>query len=165
MRLRSRAAHSHYMSRTDSASRVIQAEPERVFAALVDADALAAWLPPNGMTGMFERFDLRPGGSYRLVLTYDDGLQESGKTTVDSDVVEARFIEISVNERIVQEVDFVSEDQAFAGTMTMTWKLSAEGSCTRLEVRADDVPTGISPEDHAAGMESSLANLAAFVED
>jgi uncharacterized protein YndB with AHSA1/START domain len=151
------------MSRTDLASRVVQAEPERVFAALVDADALASWLPPNGMTGKFERFDLRPGGSYRLLLTYDDGRQ-AGKTTGDSDVVESRFIEISANERIVQEVDFVSDDPAFAGTMTMTWELSAEGSNTRVEVRADDVPAGISPEDHAAGLESSLANLAGFVE-
>jgi uncharacterized protein YndB with AHSA1/START domain len=152
------------MARTDSASRVVQAEPERVFAALVDADALTAWLPPNGMTGNFERFDLRPGGSYRLVLTYDDRSQGSGKTTGDSDVVEARFIEISANERLVQEVDFVSDDPAFAGTMTMTWELSAEGSRTRVKVRADDVPTGISPEDHAAGLESSLANLAGYVE-
>lgn len=134
-----------------------------MFAALVDADALATWLPPNGMTGKFERFNLRPGGSYRLVLTYDDGPQGSGKTTGDSDVVEARFIEISANERIVQEVDFVSDDPAFAGTMTMTWELSAQGSHTRVEVRADDVPTGISPEDHRSGLESSLANLADFV--
>jgi uncharacterized protein YndB with AHSA1/START domain len=153
------------MSRTDSASRVIQAERERVFAALVDADALTAWLPPSGMSGRFERFDARPGGSYRLVLSYDDGLQGSGKTTSDSDVVEARFIEIAVNERIVQEVDFVSDDPAFAGTMTMTWELSAEDSRTRVEVRADNVPRGISPEDHAAGLESSLANLASFIED
>jgi uncharacterized protein YndB with AHSA1/START domain len=134
------------------------------FSAVVDnADALAAWLPPNGMTGKFERFDLRPGGSYRLVLTYDDGPQGSGKTTGDSDVVEARFIEISANERIVQEVDFVSDDPAFAGTMTMTWELSADGGHTRVEVRAEDVPTGISPDDHGAGLESSLANLAGFL--
>jgi uncharacterized protein YndB with AHSA1/START domain len=143
----------------------MQVTPERVFSALVDADALAAWLPPNGMSGKFERFDLRPGGSYRLVLTYDDVSQASGKTTSDSDVVEARFIEISVNKRIVQEVDFVSDDPAFAGTMTMTWELSAEGGHTRVKVRADDVPNGIAPEDHAAGLESSLANLAAYVEE
>jgi uncharacterized protein YndB with AHSA1/START domain len=152
------------MSRTDSANRVIRAERERVFAALVDADALAAWLPPDGMSGRFERFDARAGGSYRLVLTYDEGLTESGKSTSDSDIVEARFVEISPSERIVQAVDFVSDDPAFAGTMTMTWELSSESGGTRVEVRAADVPAGISPEDHAAGLASSLANLAAFVE-
>jgi uncharacterized protein YndB with AHSA1/START domain len=152
------------MPRTESASRVIHATPESIFAALVEADALVAWLPPHGMSGRFERFDARPGGSYRLVLTYDEGSGGSGKTTDDSDAVEARFVEISPGKRIVQEVDFVSDKPAFAGTMTMTWELSDAGAGTRVEVRADDVPTGISPEDHAAGMESSLANLAGFVE-
>jgi hypothetical protein len=87
----------------------------------------------------------------------------SGKTTHDSDIVEARFVEILPHERIVQ-VGFVSDEPTFAGTMTMTWELSAQSSGTRVRVRADDVPPGISPEDHAAGLESSLANLAAFVE-
>jgi uncharacterized protein YndB with AHSA1/START domain len=116
------------------------------------------------MTGRFERFDARPGGSFRLVLTYKDGSSGSGKATPESDIVEARFIDIVPNTRVVQAVDFVSDDPAFAGTMTMTWELSVQDDGTRVEIRADDVPTGIAPEDHVAGMESSLANLAAFVE-
>ena len=56
---------------------------------LLDRDALMAWLPPRGMTARFERFDPRPGGSYRLVLTYADASATSGKATPDSDVVEA----------------------------------------------------------------------------
>jgi uncharacterized protein YndB with AHSA1/START domain len=152
------------MSRTDSASRVIRAHPERVFAALVDPEALVVWLPPGGMTGRFEWFDARPGGSYRLVLTYKDRSSGSGKTTGDSDVVEARFVDVVPNVRVVQSVDFVSDDPALAGTMTMTWELSAENGGTLLEIRADDVPTGISAEDHAVGLASSLANLATFLE-
>ena len=152
------------MSRTDSVSRVIRADPERVFPALVDAEALSRWLPPAGMSGRFEKFVAVPGGSYRLVLTYDDDTAAVGKTTSSSDVVEARFVDIVPDERVVQAVDFVSDDPAFAGTMTMTWELSAEGSGTRVELRAEDVPSGISREDHETGMASSLANLAAFVE-
>jgi uncharacterized protein YndB with AHSA1/START domain len=45
------------MSRTDTASRVIGAPPDRVYAALTDSDALAVWLPPDGMTGRFEPLD------------------------------------------------------------------------------------------------------------
>jgi uncharacterized protein YndB with AHSA1/START domain len=153
------------MARTDSASRVIRADPERVFAALVDPEALAVWLPPSGMTGRFERFDARPGGSFRLVLTYqDDSSSGSGKATPDSDIVEARFVDVVPGVRVVQSVDFVSGDPAFAGTMTMTWALSASDSGTRVEIRAEDVPAGISAEDHAVGLASSLANLAAFLE-
>lgn len=148
--------------RVDTASRLIAAQSDTVFAALVDGDALSAWLPPTGMTGRFEHFDARPGGSYRLVLTYSEGGR--GKATADTDVVEARFVEIVAGARVVQAVDFVSADTAFAGTMTMTWEVAPVGGRTRVEIRAENVPSGISAEDHAAGLESSLANLAAYVE-
>jgi uncharacterized protein YndB with AHSA1/START domain len=152
------------MGRTDSASKVIAAPPDRVYAALVDPDALTAWLPPDGMSGRFERFDARPGGSYRLVLTYADASAAPGKATADSDIVEARFVDLVPGARVVQAVDFVSDDPAFAGTMTMTWEVTAADGGTRVEIRADDVPAGISAEDHAAGLASSLANLAGHLE-
>jgi uncharacterized protein YndB with AHSA1/START domain len=50
------------MAQTDTGSRVIPAPPDRVYAALVDPEALTAWLPPDGMSGRFERFGARPGG-------------------------------------------------------------------------------------------------------
>lgn len=87
-----------------------------MFSALVDADALAQWLPPRGMSGRFVRYDARPGGSYRLVLTYEDGSPGSGRATPESDVVEARFVELDPGVRVVQAVDFVSDDPSFAGT-------------------------------------------------
>lgn len=152
--------------RTDRGSRVVLAPPDRVFAALTDPDALAGWLPPAGMSGRFERFDLRPGGGYRLVLTYDDEAAgaASAKALDGTDVVEARFLEVVAGERIVQAVDFESDDPALAGTMTLTWAISPVAGGTRVEIVADDVPAGISAEDHAVGLWSSLVNLAAHVE-
>lgn len=151
------------MSRTDTASRVIPVPRERVFAALTDCNALEAWLPPAGMTGRFEHFDFRQGGSYRLVLTYADADGARGKATSDTDVVEARLVDVVVNERVVQEVDFVSDQPEYAGTMAMTWQMTAVASGTNVEIRADDVPDGISEEDHAVGMASSLAKLAEYL--
>ena len=116
------------------------------------------------MTARFERFDPRPGGSYRLVLTYLDASRSQGKATADSDIVEARYIEIVPDVRVVQAVDFESNDPAFAGTTTMTWELTATDGGTRVEIIADDVPDGISAEDHAAGLASSLANLADYLQ-
>ena len=142
----------------------MQAPVEATYAALVDPDALAAWLPPSGMTGRFERFDLRPGGSYRLVLTYDDPAASPGKAGDGTDVVEARFVDVVPGERVVQAVDFASDDPAFAGTMTMTWSVRAVDGGTEVSIVAEDVPVGISAEDHAAGIASSLANLAAHLE-
>ena len=152
------------MPRTDRASRVIAAPLERVYAALVDPDALIAWLPPEGMSGRFERFDARPGGSYRMVLTYADAFGAPGKATADSDIVEGRFLDVVPGARVVQAVDFVSDDPAYAGTMTMTWEVTAVDAGARVGIRADDVPDGISAQDHAAGLASSLANLAAYLE-
>jgi uncharacterized protein YndB with AHSA1/START domain len=152
------------MPRTDSASRVIAAPLESAWAALVDPGALVAWLPPGGMTGRLERFDARPGGSYRMVLTYSDASGAPGKATADSDIVEARFVDIVPGERVVQAVDFVSDDPAYAGTMVMSWEVTAAGAGTRVSIVAEDVPDGISAEDHAAGLASSLANLAGYLE-
>jgi uncharacterized protein YndB with AHSA1/START domain len=143
---------------------MIAAPLERVWAALIEPGALAAWLPPDGMTGRFERFDARPGGSYRMVLTYSDASAAPGKSSADSDIVEARFADIVPGERVVHEVDFVSDDPAFAGTMTMTWTVTEAGTGTRVDIVAENVPDGISAEDHAAGLTSSLKNLATYAE-
>jgi uncharacterized protein YndB with AHSA1/START domain len=116
------------------------------------------------MTGRFERFDARPGGSYRMVLTYADASGAPGKATADSDVVEARFIDIVPGERVVQAVDFVSDDPAYSGTMTMSWQITPVEAGTRVDIVAEDVPDGVTAADHAAGLASSLANLAAYVE-
>jgi uncharacterized protein YndB with AHSA1/START domain len=152
------------VTRTDAVSRVIPASREEIFAALTDADALTAWLPPAGMTGRFDHFEARPGGTYRLILTHADASVGRGKASAKSDIVEARFVDIVPGVRVVQAVDFVSEDPAYAGTVTMTWELTPVGGATRVEIRADHVPAGISSEDHAVGLTSSLANLARYLE-
>jgi hypothetical protein len=66
--------------------------------------------------------------------------------------------------RVVQAVDFVSDEPGYAGTMTMTWEVAPVEGGSRVEIRADNVPDGISAEDHATGLASSLANLAAYLE-
>jgi uncharacterized protein YndB with AHSA1/START domain len=115
------------------------------------------------MTAKFAHFDPEPGGSYRLVLTYRDPTSSGGKSSTDSDIVEARYVDIVPDDRVVQAVDFVSDDPAFAGTMTMTWALQAVDGGTRVEITAEDVPDGISAADHAEGLAASLENLAAYV--
>ena len=142
---------------------MVDASVDRAFAALVDRDALEVWLPPAGMVASFERFDPVTGGSYRLVLTYEDPEASAGKTSATSDVVEARYVEVVPGERVVQAIDFVADDPAFAGTMTMTWSVRATDGGTMVEIVADDVPAGISAEDHAAGLASSLDNLASYL--
>jgi uncharacterized protein YndB with AHSA1/START domain len=99
-----------------------------------------------------------------MVLTYSDAAGAPGKATADSDIVEARFVDIVPGERVVQAVGFVSDDPAYAGTMIMTWEVAAADAGTRVSIIAEGVPDGISAEDHAAGINSSLTNLATYLE-
>ena len=151
------------MKRIDTATRHVAASPEAVYRALIDPDARREWLPPTGMTGRFERFDARPGGSYRMILTYQDARGSPGKSSEKSDIVEGRFIALEPGKRIVEAVDFESDDPAFAGTMTMTWSVRPADGGADVAIAAANVPAGISQEDHAQGLASSLENLARFL--
>ncbi|MCX4718990.1 SRPBCC domain-containing protein [Streptomyces virginiae] len=152
------------MSRTDRAGRVIAAPPAAVYAALLDRESLEAWLPPDGMRGRIERWDPRPGGGFRMVLTYLDPAGAPGKTSDGTDVVDVGFAALTPPERVVQRAVFESEDVAYAGTMTLTWQLTAVAAGTDVTVTATDVPPGIDQAVHEVGISSSLANLAAYVE-
>jgi uncharacterized protein YndB with AHSA1/START domain len=149
--------------RTDHVSRIIDAPPHAVYQALVDRDALQAWLPPNGMRAEINAFEPWAGGAYHVTLYYEND-EIAGKTSANADVVRGQFVDIIENERIVQQFAFQSEDPAFAGTMIMTWRLAAVPEGTELTIVCENVPEGIRQEDHEAGMRSTLGNLAAFVE-
>ena len=143
---------------------LIARPPDEVFAALVDVEARTAWLPPAGMSGRFTWFDARPGGGYRLTLTYDDGTTR-GKSMENADVVEVRFTAVDEPRQLVEEADFVSDDPDLAGTMTMTWSLEPADRGTLVTITATDVPDGISSEDHATAFASTLDNLDRYVKD
>lgn len=152
--------------RTTRVTRLVQAPPETVYAALLDAKALAAWLPPAGMTGTVHVLEPRPGGRFRMTLTYDDPDEgPGGKTTDDTDTFEAQFVELVPGERVVWDVAFDSDRPGMSGTMRVTWELAA-GADGGTEVTAlcEDVPPGIRLEDNEAGTASSLENLARLVE-
>lgn len=152
------------MGRTDRASLLVHVDRAKVFPALTSRDALLSWLPPKGMHGRFERFDMRQGGSYRLVLTYEDAFGAPGKTSADSDVSEVRITQIIPGERIVQQIDFESDDPMFQGSMEMEWNLHDVDEGTEVEIVARNVPDGVRARDHAEGLTSSLTNLATYLE-
>lgn len=149
--------------RVDKASRVIHSSAETVYSAFADTDAWVHWLPPTGMTCEIEQFDFHEGGQYRIALLYQDD-SIAGKSGDHRDVTTGTFVELIPNHRMVQAVEFESGDPAFAGRMIMTWQLEPMGGDTRVTICAKNVPEGISPQDHAEGMQSTLENLARFVE-
>lgn len=152
-------------TRIDTASRVILAPARAIFRAMTDAESVASWRPPAGMSARIEAFDARVGGGYRMAFVYDDPQTGViGKTSAREDLFTGRFAELLAYERIVEEVEFQSDDPAFAGTMRVTTTLGEVADGTRVTIACENVPPGISAEDHQTGMASTLRNLAAFIE-
>lgn len=152
------------MKRTDTASRIIMASREAIYQAHIDPTAIAAWRPPKGMTCRIYEFDPQEGGTYRMAFVYPETEQTKGKTSEHEDVFTGRFLEVIPNKRIVEVVQFESDDPAFAGEMTISTTFTQVASGTEVSVKAENVPTGIKREDHQMGMDSSLQNLAEFTE-
>lgn len=148
--------------RRDTASRTISADPDRIWQAFSDPESLMAWLPPGQMTGRALEYDFREGGRYRIELTYD-GSAGAGKTTGRTDISAGRFLSLDPAKRLVQTVEFESDDVAFAGEMRMTWSFEPVPQGTRVTITAENVPPGISQADHDAGLRGSLENLANFL--
>jgi uncharacterized protein YndB with AHSA1/START domain len=48
---------------------VLRANPEKIYRAFLDADAMAKWLPPNGFTGKVHHMDAKVGGTYKMSFT------------------------------------------------------------------------------------------------
>lgn len=151
--------------RTDTASLLIRASPEKIYEAFLDPDAMAAWRPPSGMSCEVFEFEAIEGGKYRMAFRYDRSEHAVvGKTSAHEDQFEGWFRQLVPAERIVEQVVFKSDDPAFAGIMTLTTTLQRVPGGTEVSFRAEDIPDGIRPEDHIQGMNASLKNLAAWVE-
>jgi uncharacterized protein YndB with AHSA1/START domain len=144
-------------------SRFIAAPRRRIYDAFMEPGALAAWLPPSGMHGEIEDFDPRPGGGYRMTLTYDRPSGGRGKTTADSDAVAVKFVSLAPGVAIVQAVEFASSEAAFGGVMTLSWSFAEAPGGTQVSVNVENAPAGVSEADHETGIRSSLENLAALV--
>jgi uncharacterized protein YndB with AHSA1/START domain len=151
--------------RTDSASRVIKASPQRIYRALIDPDAVTTWRPPKGMTVKIYDFDPREGGTFRMAFIYrETGHAVGGKTSEHADVFSGRFVELVADKRVVDRVEFESDDPAYAGAMTITTTLEPVAGGTAVTIRCENVPAGIRETDHQVGMASTFANLAAVTE-
>ena len=123
----------------------------------------ARWRVPTGMRCHVHAFEPREGGSFRVSLTYDapTGI---GKTTAHTDTYHGKFAELVADERVVEVLEFETDDPAMRGEMTITTTLSdVDGGTDLLAVHAG-LPPGLSPADNEVGWRESLAKLAAYVE-
>jgi uncharacterized protein YndB with AHSA1/START domain len=68
------------------------------------------------------------------------------------------------NEKVVEVVEFETDDPALRGEMTITFELVDADGGTEVRAVHDGLPSGVPPEDNEAGWRSSLAKLAALAE-
>src|ERR1700682_5438918 len=113
-------------------SRHVKAPRAKVYNALVDADAIAKWKVPTGMTSHVHAFEGREGGTFRISLTYD-AQTGTGKTSAHTDTYHGRFVQLVPNERVVELDEFETADPTMRGEMTITITLTdAHGGGTDL---------------------------------
>ena len=144
-------------------TRRLNAPRATVYRALLDADAVATWMVPTGMTSQVHAFDPCEGGSFRISLTYDMPTG-TGKTTAHSDTYHGHFVALVPNEQVVEVVAFETEDPTLQGEMTITMTLTDADGGTEITAVHDRLPPGVSSADNETGWRSSLAKLAALVE-
>jgi uncharacterized protein YndB with AHSA1/START domain len=146
-----------------SVSRHVNAPRANVYRALLDADAVATWMVPTGMTSRVHEFDAREGGRFRISLTYDEPTG-TGKTTAHTDTHHGRFVKPVTNEQVVEVVEFETTEPELSGEMTITITLSDADGGTSVHAVHDGLPTGLSTADNEVGWRMSLENLATLVE-
>jgi uncharacterized protein YndB with AHSA1/START domain len=155
---------SHTM-RVTRVSRQMKARRSDIYRALVDRDMVARWLAPGTMRCVVHEFEPREGGRFRMSLTYLNPAEgPGGKTTEDTDTFRGRFVQLVPYERVVQLVEFESEQPGMSGEMRITWDLSDTAGGTNVTVVCEDIPLGIRLEDNEAGSALSLQKLARLVE-
>ena len=134
--------------------RVLQAPPERVYRAFLDASALAKWLPPNGFTCQVHHLEAKVGGTYKMSFTkFSTGKSHS---------FGGEYVELTPNERIRYTDRF--DDPNLPGEMQTRITLKQVSVGTDLNIVQEGVPAAIPAEACYLGWQESLKLLAQLVE-
>ncbi len=115
------------------------------------------------MTSHVHAFDARKGGAFRVSLTYD-APTTAGKTDAQTDTFHGTFVELIPDTKVVQRVEFETDDPAMQGEMTITYTLSDAATGTELVGLHENLPPGVSTADNELGSNMSMDKLAALVE-
>lgn len=140
--------------RTVRLHRVLRTQPEKVYRAFVDADALARWIPPYGFLCTVHHLDARVGGTFRMSFR--------NFTTGDAHSFGGEYLELVPGERIRYTDRF--DDPNLPGTIEVTVTLQPVTCGTELRIEQAGIPEAIPLELCYLGWQESLAQLASLVE-
>src|SRR5512135_3099571 len=108
--------------------RVLRAAPEKIYRAVLDADAMAKWLPPHGFTCKVHHLDAKVGGTYKLSFT--------NFSTGNGHSFGGKYLELVPNERI-RHTD-VFDNPGLPGEMVTTITLKKVFCGTELNITQEN---------------------------
>ena len=134
--------------------RVIRAEPEKVYRAFLDADAMAKWIAPYGFTCKVHHMDAKIGGTFKMSFT--------NFSTGSSHSFGGEYRELVPSELIRYSDTF--DDPNLPGEMETTVSLREVACGCDLTVVQQGIPEMIPVEMCYLGWQESLAQLVQLVE-
>lgn len=142
------------MGNTIKMHRVIRAPAERVYRALLDPQAMAKWLPPDGFTCQVQHLDPKVGGIFRISFTnFATGHVHS---------FGGAYVELKPHEKLRYTNTF--DDPNLPGELMVTILLKQVSCGTEIDVTQENIPELIPVEMCYLGWQDSIRQLANLVE-
>ena len=137
-----------------SLHKVIKANPEKIYRAFTEANALSAWLPPYGFLCVVHQLEAKVGGSYKMSFT--------NFSTGNGHSFGGKYLEIDPNNFLKYTDKF--DDPNLPGEMiTSVWLKKVLGG-TDLKIVQEGIPSAIPVEMCYLGWQDSLEKLTKLVE-
>ena len=134
--------------------RVLRTDPERIYRAFLDADAMAKWLPPYGYTCKVHHMEAKVGGTFRMTFT--------NFGTGNGHSFGGEYRELVPNQRVRYSDKF--DDPNMPGEMETTVSLAPVSCGTEVTIVQQGIPEAIPVEMCYLGWQESLAQLMTLVE-
>src|SRR5205085_2098754 len=136
---------SNLMGNTIKLHRVFAANPEKLYRAFIEADAVARWLPPEGFTCTVHSMDSKIGGKFHMSFR--------NFTTGESHSFGGEFLELVPNQRLKYTDKF--DNPNLPGEMVVTVILKEVSVGTDVSITQENVPDVIPTEACYLGWQQS----------
>jgi uncharacterized protein YndB with AHSA1/START domain len=142
------------MPNSVSLHRVFKSQPEKVFRAFTDPDAMASWIPPYGFVCIVHEMKAEKGGTFRMSF--------KNFSTGNSHSFGGTYLEVKQNELLKYTDKF--DDPNLPGEITTTVSLRAVMCGTEIKITQEGIPDAIPAEMCYLGWQESLDKLMRLVE-
>ncbi len=134
--------------------RIVRTNPEKIYRAFLNADAMAKWIPPYGFTCKVHHMDARVGGSFRMTFenfSTGTGLSFGGE-----------YLDLVPDELIRYTDKF--DDPNLPGDIQVTVSIKKVLCGSEVTIVQEGLPEVIPTEMCYLGWQESLAQLCHLVE-